>query len=153
MRRHPLEAEEIYDDQDRKSLDCPVNIEPRADESAKSQPYTPRERQRIEHELRDRFFRLGVRLIVDDVDGAFSDLQEIAALQWPYFWSGLAGFAASRPLELYRVFPSHPGSILDFPLWLCTSSIPPTQAKRSIQEKATELDFAQSLLLAKRGNP
>ena len=43
----------------------------------KPQARQPGERERVNHELRDRLVGAGVRLVIEDVHGAVADLQEV----------------------------------------------------------------------------
>ena len=60
-----------------KELAVLLLVEPRALDIEKAKAGQARERQRIERELRDRLVRSGVRLVIEDVDGAVADLEEV----------------------------------------------------------------------------
>lgn len=54
-----------------------VLIEPATDEVKKMEARAPGKRKRVRHKLRDRPFGLGAGLIVDDMNGAVSNLEKI----------------------------------------------------------------------------
>ena len=82
-----------------------VLIEPGADEIVEPKAGTARQRQGIDHELRDGSLGLGIRFIVDDMDGAVSDLKKIDAPSW--LWKSVVELSAmheSAYLEHCRRF-------------------------------------------------
>ena len=60
-----------------KELAVLLLVEPSAFDVKQPEAGEPRERERIDRELRDRLVGAGVRLVIEDVHGAVADLQEI----------------------------------------------------------------------------
>lgn len=62
---------------ERVELEVVVLIEPCTDEVIESQTGAPGERKRIDHQLRDGPLVVGARLVVEDMDRAVANLQDI----------------------------------------------------------------------------
>jgi len=62
---------------ERVELEVVVFVEPRAGEIVEAESGTTRERQRVEHELSDGLFAMGVRFIVEDMDRTVPNLKNM----------------------------------------------------------------------------
>jgi hypothetical protein len=93
-----------------------VFVEPRALDVEQPQSWDEaRERQCVDRELRDRFVRAGVRLVVEDVDSAVPDLEEVEVAGNDARGAGTVrrNFDAQLPFERGDVVFAQPDGDLD----------------------------------------